>query len=496
DGVCINGTVTVTVNNVAPTVDAGPDQSTDEGTSLTLSQATLNDTGTLDTHTATVNWGDGTETESTAVSESPFGPPGSTSGATGTISVSHTYAQDGVYTLTVCATDDEDAQSCDTLKMIVRNTPPHIDTFEVPDAGEPVTPVVLNASFADQGAGDTHSATIDWGDGTVEPAAVTQDTGAGTVSGSHAYAKAGAYKVTVTVRDNAGGSSSQQGTVDIVNGNVAVKIARTRIVIRGDASNNTIRIAPGNPGSNTYVITGLTGTRLNNAHQPVQFVAGPRTVLFLDMGRGNDSVYLEGAPGPMPIANAVQITLGDGNDRVQIASATLGVRTVIDAGRGDDEVHIMDAILSGQLRLDSGMGDDEVEVLRSRFNGAVNLLTGLGNDLVTIDDSVFENNVIVDTGFARRNLPGDDDRILVERNGDPSGPITEFKRLAQFLGRSGNDTFAVGVDGQAGNAAQFLDRVIFDGSAGLDLLDAGVHGGHRNQFRLSAQILQIENVLS
>ena len=66
----------------------------------------------------------------------------------------------------------------------------------------------------------------------------------------------------------------------------------------------------------------------------------------------------------------------------------------------------------------------------------------------------------------------------------------------QFLGRSGNDSFEVGMDGQAGNAAHFLDRVIFDGSFGLDLLDAGLKTGRRDQFRLSPQILQIENVLS
>lgn len=53
----------ITVNNVAPTVDAGLDQVIYEGDALTLDPATSNDKGTLDTHTATVDWGDGSPVE-------------------------------------------------------------------------------------------------------------------------------------------------------------------------------------------------------------------------------------------------------------------------------------------------------------------------------------------------------------------------------------------------------------------------------------------------
>src|SRR5690242_3397766 len=45
----------------------------------------FHDGGTLDSHTATINWGDGTEPESGAVSELPFGPPGSSDGLTGRV---------------------------------------------------------------------------------------------------------------------------------------------------------------------------------------------------------------------------------------------------------------------------------------------------------------------------------------------------------------------------------------------------------------------------
>src|SRR2546428_1209507 len=70
---------------------------------------------TLDTHSATINWGDGTVTETGMVTESPFGPPGSTAGANGTVSGSHVYADNGSYTVKLCVTDDDGAVGRATL---------------------------------------------------------------------------------------------------------------------------------------------------------------------------------------------------------------------------------------------------------------------------------------------------------------------------------------------------------------------------------------------
>ena len=53
-------TFTVTVNNVAPSVDAGGDATIDEGGSISRS-GSFTDPGT-DTWTATVNYGDGSGT--------------------------------------------------------------------------------------------------------------------------------------------------------------------------------------------------------------------------------------------------------------------------------------------------------------------------------------------------------------------------------------------------------------------------------------------------
>ena len=112
------------VLNVPPTVEAGPDQTVNRGDTVSLAPATFNDKGTLDTHIAKIDWGDGSPHEPGLVTESPVGPPGSTAGADGTVDGSHVYGLEDVYTVKVCVTDDDTGTGCDTLTVTVLNRPP------------------------------------------------------------------------------------------------------------------------------------------------------------------------------------------------------------------------------------------------------------------------------------------------------------------------------------------------------------------------------------
>ncbi len=226
DGATTCAILTVTIFNMAPTVDAGVDQSTTEGAVVSLDPATFNDLGTLDTHTATIAWGDGTATEVGAVNETPYGPPGSTSGVDGAASGSHVYADDGAYIVTVCVTDDDTMTTCDTLTITVANVAPTVDAGSDQSSTEGAVVSLAPATFNDLGTADAHTATIAWGDGTATEAGAVSEVpfgppgstaGAnGTVSGSHVYADGGAYTVTVCVTDD-GATTCDTLTVTINN---------------------------------------------------------------------------------------------------------------------------------------------------------------------------------------------------------------------------------------------------------------------------------------
>ena len=81
----------------------------------------------------------------------------------------------------------------------------------------PEADVSVMAVFDDLDAGDTHTATIDWGDGTVTTGRVVEPTATadGGVKGKHTYTRAGAYAVTVTVDDGHGGVTTDTLTVTV-----------------------------------------------------------------------------------------------------------------------------------------------------------------------------------------------------------------------------------------------------------------------------------------
>jgi outer membrane protein assembly factor BamB len=119
-------TFTVTVIDKPPQVNplgqlnsTLPEPIVQLGDPVNLFAETFNDPGTLDTHTATINWGDGSGLQPGIVGESPFGPPGSEDGATGAITGGHLYGHTGLYGVTVRAIDDDGFTGIDTFNIHV-----------------------------------------------------------------------------------------------------------------------------------------------------------------------------------------------------------------------------------------------------------------------------------------------------------------------------------------------------------------------------------------
>ncbi|MCP4569209.1 MAG: hypothetical protein GY841_16665, partial [FCB group bacterium] len=206
--------------------------------------------------TATIDWGDGTTEPAGDITlvETSGGEGVAT---TGTIEAEHAYADDGVYTVGVTVYDDNGGSHYDSFVVTVNNVDPTLDVGpdQTVDEGEFVSlgsngfslpvghgvqdvPAVAGAAvFADPGfdhdvSPDTYdtvenfTATIDWGDGTTEPAGditLVETSGGegvattGTIEAEHAYADDGVYTVGVTVYDDDGGSHYDSFVVTVNN---------------------------------------------------------------------------------------------------------------------------------------------------------------------------------------------------------------------------------------------------------------------------------------
>ena len=131
---------------------------------------------------------------------------GSTGGGTGA-AASHTYAQQGVYTVTLTVTESHGLVSSTTSTVTVANVAPAIGTFAgaTVSIGETYT---ASGVFTDPGA-DSWTATVDYGDGASMALALSGNT----FELSHAYSAGGSYTVTVTVSDGTESASRSQTVI-------------------------------------------------------------------------------------------------------------------------------------------------------------------------------------------------------------------------------------------------------------------------------------------
>ncbi len=213
DGGFTDYTTNVVVNNVAPSLSnvlATP-ATVNEGGSTTLT-GNITDPGTLDAFTLSINWGDGSATETVTL------PAGSAS-----FSVPHTFVDDNptatssdAHTVSVTVTDDDAGADTESTQVTVNNVAPTVDAGAATATADEGTPFARSGSFTDPGTGDTWTATVDYGDGTGVQALTLN--GDKTFNLNHAYADNGSYTVTVKVTDDDLGEGTD--TIDVTVDNV------------------------------------------------------------------------------------------------------------------------------------------------------------------------------------------------------------------------------------------------------------------------------------
>ena len=244
----VNQTFEFVVNSHGPEISFANSLSGSEGQSLTL-VATVSDPGSSGPYAATVNWGDGT-TSATSVN---------LTGGAGSISLPHVWTQDGLYSVTITVTDPFSHQATAVASAAVVNVNPTLNPLShlTGNTGQPVT---LTADFTDPGVFDSHSAIINWGDGTPDDtgtvASIAGSAGVATtgmVSGTHTFAASGTYFITVTITDSDGGLASVSTSVT-VNPLPAAPIV------------SSVSVSPGLEGSRIVLQAAFTDTGDSEIH--------------------------------------------------------------------------------------------------------------------------------------------------------------------------------------------------------------------------------------
>ncbi|WP_404383517.1 PKD domain-containing protein [Knoellia locipacati] len=184
-----------------PTVTAGGPYSGAEGSAVTLA-GTATDDGTVTSQWSYV--ADSADAGATCTFADATDP-------TTTV----TCTDDGTYTLTLTGDDGVSAPVASNATLTVSNVAPEVASVSTTFTA--ACTVSASASFSDAGTNDTHTATLDWGDGASGGATVSETAGAGTATGSHTYAAAGSYTVTATVTDDEGAADSGSASVTTKN---------------------------------------------------------------------------------------------------------------------------------------------------------------------------------------------------------------------------------------------------------------------------------------
>jgi hypothetical protein len=185
-------TTPVTVNS-PPVVSAGGTYNGVEGTTLTLS-ASASD---LDPDPLTTSW-----------SFSYTGDAGVTCtiGATAGLHPTVLCNDNATVTGVLTVNDGVNSAVVDTATVNIGNLPPTAGAVLSSPSNVAVgTSVNTGVTFGDPGTNDTHTATINWGDGNTSVASVSETSGGGTASGGHHYTVPGVYTIAVTITDDNGG---------------------------------------------------------------------------------------------------------------------------------------------------------------------------------------------------------------------------------------------------------------------------------------------------
>ncbi|MGE3776624.1 MAG: hypothetical protein AB7F89_05525, partial [Pirellulaceae bacterium] len=502
--------IRLTVNNLSPVLDTLAATSVDENGVVHLI-GTYHDDGPQDTHTLTIDWGEG------APQVVPI--------SGGSFEVTHQYMDDeptnsasDVFAISVIMADDDVGSVQGGTFTTVTNVAPAVTSLNSSQSSPCNTTgdnsVTISGSFSDVGVQDTHQVWVDWGDGSPLQQ-VSVDQAMDSFVGHHDYGAGGIFNVTVTAVDDDGGTSAPLSTTAVVEGvgmvngvlyvigtdgrdHVTIRINQRRQEVTVDAKldashwhwwhawhdgSEHIREAYDAADINSIVVQLCGGDdKFNasaesngwsngwhhghsNAVDPIPLVLwggsgdddleGGDGHDFVDGGSGDDRIESgDGDDVVVDVTGANVIQSGSGNDTITTGDGN----DDIDAGNGDDVIHAG----GGRNKIDAGSGNDAI-------------FSGNGNDEIDSGDG---DDFIFDLGGSNKIRAGSgDDSINTGDGEDDIDSGSGHDRIEAGHGRnrieagSGDDILITG-GGQDEIDAGDGDDLVMAGT-GHDEIDAG-----------------------
>ncbi|WP_428938143.1 PKD domain-containing protein [Fontivita pretiosa] len=219
-------TATINITNVAPTLSISGANSVAEGATYTLNLS-ASDPGTDTISGWVIDWGDGSDPQT--VTGNPSG-------------VTHVFGDDGTYTITATATDEDGTHSANAKTVTVTNVAPTLTTGGAGSVAEG-SAYTLNLAVSDAGNDLVTSWLIDWGDGS------TQTISGNPSSVTHVYGDDGAYTISATASDEDGTYNASAHAVTVTNVAPTLTISGPNSVQSGSVY--TLSLSSSDPGSDT-----------------------------------------------------------------------------------------------------------------------------------------------------------------------------------------------------------------------------------------------------
>jgi hypothetical protein len=345
-----------------------------EGSSITLS-GHFTDPGPQDTHTVTINWGDGSAVTTLHLA----------AGKVSFTAAAHTYLDNpagqpnGSYMISVQVSDDDGLSVGTTAAVQVRNVAPTVaiagPTDAVPGQPRTFTFSATDPSPIDQATGFTY--TVTWGDGTAtQTLAATPGNGAG-VAVDHVYTAPRSYSVQVTATDKDGGIGPVASQVVTVQ---TVQMQGGTLAVGGTLGNDNITLMPADTTGDITV--NVNGTKTFNGMSMFK----PTDHILVYGQSGNDTIKL--------VSNMFQgMTY-----YISVPALLYGGATGSDTldARGSSANNVLTGGGGGQNVLYGGLGRD---LLIAGTGGGSTLNAGSGGDILIGGWTDYDLNIPVNTGM-------------------------------------------------------------------------------------------------